>query len=49
MLFSASKDLRANIFLERATRAELEKRSRARLEFFAEHLDASRFSGESHY
>jgi len=49
MLFSESKDLPANIFLERATRAELEKRSRARLEFYAEHLDASRFPGESHY
>ncbi len=49
MLFSESKDLPANIFLERATRAELQKRSRARLEFYAEHLDASRFPGESHY
>jgi hypothetical protein len=49
MLFSASKELPANIFLERAKRAELEKRSRARLEFYAEHLDASRFPGESHY
>jgi hypothetical protein len=49
MLFSESKDLPANIFLERATRAELEKRSRARLEFYAEHLAASRFPGESHY
>jgi PAS domain S-box-containing protein len=49
MLFSESKDLPADIFIERATRAELEKHSRARLEFYAEHLDASRFPGESHY
>lgn len=49
MLFSASKDLPANIFLERATRAELEKHSRTRLEFYAEYLDASRFAGESHH
>ena len=49
MLFSESKDLPANIFLERATPAELEKRSRARLEFYAEYLDATRFPSENYY
>jgi len=49
MLFSESKDLPADIFIEQAMRAELEKHSRTRLEFYAEHLDASRFPGESHY
>ena len=49
MLFSAAKELPGVVMMEQAVRAELERRSTNRIEFFAEHLDASRFSGIGQY
>ncbi len=49
MLFSESKDVPGNIALEQAVRAEMRKLSPNRLEFFAEHLDASHFSDQAHF
>lgn len=49
MLFSAAKELPGVVMMEQSVRAELEKRSTNRIEFFAEHLDASRFSGIGQY
>lgn len=49
MLFSAAKELPGVVMMEQSFRAELEKRSTNRIDFFAEHLDASRFSGMGQY
>ena len=49
MLFSEGKDLPVNVMLERAAKAELQSHSTNRIEFYAEHLDAMRFPGESYY
>ncbi len=38
-----------NVLVERAAKAELPRTSTNRIEFYAEHLDASRFPGESYY
>ena len=44
-----SKDLPVNVIAERAAKAELQSHSTNRIEFYAEHLDAMRFPGESYY
>jgi len=49
MLFSEGKDLPVNVIAEQAAKAELHGHSPGRIEFYAEHLDASRFPGESYY
>src|SRR5512135_3241595 len=49
MLLSEGKDLPVNVKLERAAKAELAAGPGHRIEFYAEHLDASRFPGESYY
>ena len=49
MLFSEGKDLPANLAVERAAKTELQDQSTNRIDFYAEHLDASRFPGESYY
>ena len=49
MLFSEGKDLPVNVMVERAAKAELQSHSTNRIEFYAEHLDAIRFPGESYY
>ena len=49
MLFSEGKDLPVNVIAERAAKAELQSHSTNRIEFYAEHLDAMRFPGESYY
>ncbi len=49
MLFSVAKELPGVMMMEQSVRAELEKQSTNRIEFFAEHLDASRFSGIGQY
>ena len=48
MLFSESKDVPGNILLEQAVRAEMQKLNTNSIQFFAEHLDASRFSDPAH-
>lgn len=48
MLFSEGKDVPGNIMLEQAVRAELQKASTNRIEFLAEYLDSSHFSGKEH-
>ena len=47
MLFSEGKDLPVNVVVEQAVKAELQSHSANRIELYAEHLDASRFPGES--
>ncbi len=49
MLFSEGKDLPVNVVVEQAAKAELQSHSANRIELYAEHLDASRFPGESYY
>ena len=49
MIFSEGKDLPGNVLLEQAVRAALASGGQKGVEFFTEHLDASRFSDESHY
>ncbi len=49
MLFSEGKDLPVNVVVEQAMKAELQSHSATRIELYAEHLDASRFPGESYY
>jgi C4-dicarboxylate-specific signal transduction histidine kinase len=49
IIFSEGKDLPGNVVLEQAVRTELPKKSAEPTEFFTEHLDASRFSDETHY
>jgi signal transduction histidine kinase len=49
LLFSESKDLPANVLLERAAKAQLEKEWSGKIEFYMEYLDAARFRSESHY
>jgi len=49
MLFSEGKDLPVNVITEQAATTELQSHSTNRIEFYAEHLDASRFPGESYY
>jgi signal transduction histidine kinase len=45
MVFNESRDLPGIAMLEKAVRAELDKQSSNRIEFFAESLDVSHFSG----
>jgi signal transduction histidine kinase len=49
MIFSEGKDMPGNVMLEQAVRAEMQKLSTNRIEFFTENLDASHFSDEGHY
>jgi len=49
MLFSESRDLPGNAMMEQAARAEMTKSGTNRIEFFAESLDAGRFSEEGYY
>lgn len=48
MLFSEARDLPGNAMMEQALRAELLKHSTNQIEFFAENLDAGRFSDAGH-
>jgi len=49
ILFSEGKNLPVNVIVEQAATTELQSHSTHRIEFYAEHLDASRFPGESYY
>jgi signal transduction histidine kinase len=49
MIFGEGKDVPGNVMLEQAVRAEMQKLSTNRIEFFGENLDASHFSDASHY
>src|SRR5208282_261873 len=49
MIFREGKDLPGNVMLEQAVRAEMQKLSTNRIEFFVENLDASHFSDQGHY
>ena len=48
LVFSESRDLPGNTLMEQALRAELNKESTNRLDFFEENLEFSRFSDENH-
>jgi len=48
MLFSESKFVVANVLIEQAARAVLQKNGRS-IDFYAEYLDAGRFPEENHY
>jgi signal transduction histidine kinase/ABC-type uncharacterized transport system substrate-binding protein len=47
LLFSEAKDLPANIMVEQAVRAEMQRQSTNQIQFFAEHLDASHFADQA--
>lgn len=49
MIFGEGKDVPGNIMLEQAVRAEMQKISTNRIEFFGENLDVSHFSDPDHY
>ena len=49
LIFSEGKDLPGNILLEQGVRAAFDQGSSKRVEFYTEHLDASRFADEGHY
>jgi hypothetical protein len=49
MLFNEGRDVPGNIILEQAVRAEMLRADTNRIEFFAEHLDASHFADEEHF
>ena len=49
MLFSEGKDVPGNILMEQAVRAAMQKTGTNRIEFLAEYLDASHFSGPEHF
>ena len=49
MLFSEGKDVPGNIQMEQAVRGAMQKASTNRIEFLAEYLDASHFSGPEYF
>ncbi len=48
MLFSEGRDTPGNLMLEQSIREEMQKASTNPIEFYSEHLDASRFSDTNH-
>jgi len=49
MLFSEGRESPGSLMLEQSLRGEMQRASTNEIEFYAEHLDASRFSDTNHY